>query len=239
MKNKENNTAFWLLLIGGVLIFIIPLSVPILNLHYLQDYGTIGDTIGGISNPLTQILGSIMIDLALKAQLNSNKIIQSQIDNENINEQIRHELEQLHELFVFFENNIKNFSYSFKENNTNSILYGRRAIKRFIQDLEKMKLDLHNDETILQYDGVRELLSILQSATLFLHKISESSISEGDKLFYKSIMQHELLFNIFPYQDLDDHIMLKTEVCNICNKQHSNYPPIIFDKLEELKKQFK
>ncbi len=52
--------AFWVIVVGSVL-SLLPLFLPLLPLHYLKDYGEIGDAFGGISNPFVQILGSVVL----------------------------------------------------------------------------------------------------------------------------------------------------------------------------------
>ncbi len=240
-KRTVNKTAFRTLLIGSILTFAVPFIVPFLNLDFLKDSGAIGDTIGGITSPISQLVGSILLFLALKAQLDANTIIQLQIEKDNDERVALRELEQLHELYLFFENNIKEFSYDFIDNtkaNQKQLLYGRRAIKSFIADIEKMNVDIHNDANVLEYDGVREVLSILKSAGLIFDKIKHSTISQKDKLFYNTILKHELLFSIFPTTDLDENSNLKLPECPVCHENHGYFPPIIFDRIQELKSHF-
>ena len=110
LDNSVNSYAKWTLILGAILIFILPFSVSFLNLEVLGEYGPVGDTIGGITSPVSQLLGSILIYLALKAQLDANTIIQNQVNEDNKQSLIRHDLEQIHELYSFFQNNIKSFS---------------------------------------------------------------------------------------------------------------------------------
>jgi hypothetical protein len=90
------------LILGIILTLILPFSIHLFNLEQLGKYGTVGDTIGGITSPVSQLLGSILIYLALKAQLDANKIIQNQVNEDNKQSLIRHDLEQIHELYSFF-----------------------------------------------------------------------------------------------------------------------------------------
>ena len=101
-----------------------------------------------------------------------------------------------------------------------------------------MNVNIHSNEDVLMYDGVRELLSILKSAENLFHRIDNIPLQSQYVLFYRNLLQHELLFNIFPYQDLDDNVNLKTRVCPVCGEVHSYYPPIIFDKLKKLESKF-
>jgi hypothetical protein len=238
MKNSLDKNAKWLLLFGILLTFLFPLLLPLLNKTGIGNFGVVGDAIGGITNPISQLIGSILLYLALKAQLSANGIVQNQIEKDNIKEEQQHNTEQIRTFYSFFQETIKNFSYEFSDANGKQLLYGKRAIKCFLNDLEQMKVDIHNTDDVLMYDGVRELLSILKSAEELFNRIDTISSKSQHILFYRNLLQHELLFNIFPYQDLDDDINIKTRKCTICADAHSYYPPIIFDKIKLLESKF-
>lgn len=241
-NSPVNKIAFWVIAIGGVFCLLIPLFLPLLPLQYLKGYGEVGDAFGGISNPLVQILGSAVLYLALKAQIDANGILHQQIEKENTKEQLRHELNQLHELYMFVERNIKNFSYdqlkTVEGKSEMTLLHSRRAIKCFIEDLETLDVDIHKDGDVLMFDGVKEIMSILNSVELYFDKIKGSEIATYHKNFYKTLMQHELLFSIFPYQELNNKAQLRHGPCPECGEYHANYPPLIFNRLQEIKKSF-
>lgn len=241
LKNKsENNLVICFLIIGTLLTIIVPLMLPLLPLKHLKGMGDIGDAFGGIANPIGQIVGFVVLYLALRAQINANSILQMQVNAENNKEMQRRGVKLIHELYTFLENNINTFSYEskFEGNNGMQVLHGRRAIRCFIDDIENMNIDLHNAEQLLQKDGVREILSILRIAENTLDRIKDADIDESDKLFYIGLMKHELTFSIFPYTELDESANLKLAVCEECHEPHGNYPPLIFDKLQELKRHF-
>lgn len=241
-NSPVNKIAFWVIVLGGTICLLIPLFAPLLPLQYLKGYGDVGSAFGGISAPFVQILGSVVLFLALKAQIDANGILHQQIEKENTKEQLRHELSQLHELYMFVERNIKNFSYDQEktvDGKTQMILlYSRRAIKCFIEDLDTLDVDIHKTDDVLMFDGVKEIMSILNSVELFFDKIKGSEIPPYHKDFYKTLMQHELLFSVFPYQELDDKAHLRHEPCPECGEYHANYPPLIYDRLVEIKKSF-
>lgn len=239
-NNSENNIVLVLLIIGTLLSIVVPLMLPLLPLGHLKDFGTIGDAFGGIANPIAQIVGFILLYLALRAQIKANSILQIQIHAENSKETQRREVKHVHELYTFLENNISSFSYEAKFEGTSDmqVLHGRRAIRCFIDDIENMNIDLHNAEQLLQQDGVREILSILRIAENIFDRINHADIDKNDKVFYIDLMKHELTFSIFPYTDLDESANLKLEICKECHKPHGNYPPLIFDKMQQLKRHF-
>ena len=236
-SNLDKN-AKWLLLIGIIFTFSFPFLLPLINKTGVGNFGSVGDAIGGTTNPISQLIGSILLYLALKAQISANGIIQNQIEKDNAKVQEQHNIDQIQTLYSFFQDTMKNFSYEFSNENSKQLLYGRRAIKCFLNDLEQMNVNIHSNEDVLMYDGVRELLSILKSAENLFHRIDNIALQSQYVHFYRNLLQHELLFNIFPYQDLDDNVNEKTRVCSVCGEAHSYYPPIIFDKLKKLESKF-
>lgn len=238
MKNSLDKYAKWLLVFGVFLTFLFPFLLPVLNKTGIGNFGVVGDAIGGITNPISQLIGSILLYLAFKAQLSANGIVQNQIEKDNIKEEEQHNTEQIRAFYSFFQETIKNFSYEFSDENGKKLLYGRRAIKCFLNDLEQMKVDIHHTEEVLMYDGVRKLLSILKSAEDLFNRIDTVSSHSQHSIFYRNLLQHELLFNILPYQDLDDEINIKAKKCPVCAEAHSYYPPIIFDKIKLLESKF-
>ena len=81
-NSKVNRYAKWTLILGIMLTLLFPFSIHLLNLDNLGKYGTVGDTIGGITAPISGLIGSILIYLALKAQLDANVIIQNQVNED-------------------------------------------------------------------------------------------------------------------------------------------------------------
>jgi len=190
MKNSLDKNAKWLLLFGILLTFLFPLLLPLLNKTGIGNFGVVGDAIGGITNPISQLIGSILLYLALKAQLSANGIVQNQIEKDNIKEEQQHNTEQIRTFYSFFQETIKNFSYEFSDANGKQLLYGKRAIKCFLNDLEQMKVDIHNTDDVLMYDGVRELLSILKSAEELFNRIDTISSKSQHILFYRTLLHY-------------------------------------------------
>ena len=164
IDNIVNSSAKWTLIVGAILIFVLPFMVTFLNIEFLGKYGPVGDTIGGITSPISQLLGSILIYLALKAQLDANTIIQNQVNEDNKQSLIRHDLEQIHELYSFFQNNIKSFRYDKDFSGRSSLIFGKRAIKHFFQDIEDMNVNIHNDYSTMYGFNTDKIVSISESA---------------------------------------------------------------------------
>lgn len=80
-----------------------PLLLPLLNKTGIGNFGVVGDAIGGITNPISQLIGSILLYLALKAQLSANGIVQNQIEKDNIKEEQQHNTEQIRTFILSFK----------------------------------------------------------------------------------------------------------------------------------------
>ncbi|RRJ90806.1 hypothetical protein [Flavobacterium macacae] len=239
-RNTENQLAIGLLIVGTILMFATPLLFPILSVKNLKNVGEIGSAFWDIAAPVAQLVGIILLFLALRERRTANNIVQMQVEASERREMQERTVKHLHELYTILENNISNFSYqsNFDSNSEIKVLRGKRAIRCFINDIEEMNIDLHDNNLLLQKDGVREILSILRIAEHIFEKIKEANIEEADRNFYLNIMKHELIFSIFPYTDLDESANLKLEICEDCHELHGNYPPLIFDKMQELKRHF-
>lgn len=233
--NSSDNKLVISVIVGGILLMItMPLLLPVLPVGHLKGFGPIGAAFGGIANPIAQIVGFVLLYLALRERMQANTI-------KNRKEIQQRGVKHLHELYALLENNINSFSYDRKvgKNKTGlKAIHGRKAIRCFIDDIEDMNINLHNNELLLQKDGVREILSILRIAEHIFEKIKEADIEEDDKTFYLNIMKHELTFSVFPYTDLDESANLKLELCEDCDEFHGKYPPLIFDRLQQLKRHF-
>ncbi len=79
MDIKLNKKEKLYLVTLGVLIFILPIIFTRdWGLLSFRETGNIGDTIGGITSPFTSLFGSLLVYLALKAQIDANKLVQDQ-----------------------------------------------------------------------------------------------------------------------------------------------------------------
>ena len=239
-NNSENQLVITLIVAGALLMFATPWIFSVMSVNDFKIVGQVGSAFWDVAAPIAQLVGIILLYLALRERRTANNIVQMQVDAKSRREIQERSVKHLHELYTLLENNISNFSYESKFDTDSKIkvLQGKRAIRCFINDIEEMNIDLHDNDLLLQKDGVREILSILRIAEHIFEKIKEADIEEADKNFYLNIMKHELTFSIFPYTDLDESANLKLEICEECNEPHGNYPPLIFDKMQQLKRHF-
>src|SRR4051794_28459324 len=90
MEDKILKRVKIIFLIGIVLIIISPfLLTRSWGLIDFSNAGQIGDTIGGLTAPVSSLLGSILVFYALRAQIDANRIIQTQIENQKKDDENR------------------------------------------------------------------------------------------------------------------------------------------------------
>jgi len=236
-KNVEINLAFKILIIGGLIIIIAPavLSLKSFFIGFNQNTGFIGDTIGGITSPITNIIGSILVFLALKAQINANEIIQKQIDNQEIKDKKRDISSQLHRLYNTLEENIKNYNFrgfnsDFDYDETDHKEFkGSDGIHKFFRTI---RCDFHqSEESLLETTCITELLSILQLCNLILKKLESNDID--DKELLQTLTKHQFEYRIIPALKNMDESDLIPYYCNDCNCKHG-IPSILLDEIKEI-----
>ena len=58
-----------------------------------------------------------------------------------------------------------------------------------------------------------------------------------DKEFYNTLIYHELVFSIFPAKEIKSEDPLSLKKCEKCEIYHGNFPPLLFHRIQELKKE--
>ena len=115
MKKKKKNTIFnnqfFLLVLGSILILFgstyIFTRSAIINSFDFNETGEIGDTIGGITSPVINIIGSILIYISFKAQINANKIQFKAMKKEIQNQKFDRNFEIALDLYKELKNDYK------------------------------------------------------------------------------------------------------------------------------------
>jgi hypothetical protein len=174
-----------LIVAGALLMFATPWIFSVMSVNDFKNVGQVGSAFWDVAAPIAQLVGIILLYLALRERRIANNIVQMQVDAKSRREIQERSVKHLHELYTLLENNISNFSYESKFDTDSKIkvLQGKRAIRCFINDIEEMNIDLHDNDLLLQKDGVREILSILRIAEHIFEKIKEADIEEADKTF--------------------------------------------------------
>src|SRR5690606_15359467 len=191
--------------VGKILLWIgIPicaLSPLILTLPWgwadFSNTGNIGDTIGGITAPFINILGAILVFLALKAQIQANLVIQEQIDRQDDEKKLENESKQLNQYYSNLKSSIDGYTYSTLDTwdigiGKNPELKGSEAIYKFFADYicEHHK----SEDDIVSNPKITELLSILDICEKLLVRINDSEIQDRETLW--TLTSHQFLYRI-------------------------------------------
>lgn len=142
MNIKLSKTEWWIFIVFGLILLFLPyvftLDSGIIN---FKGTGEIGDTIGGVTAPFLGFFGSILVYLALKAQIEANRQVQEQFKKQESEEQIRDKI-QFHENRInLLKSEINSFYYSFTttggafKNNSQKYNYeGSQAIYKLLKN---------------------------------------------------------------------------------------------------------
>jgi hypothetical protein len=212
--------ALCVLVIGFAGILIAPFLFTRKGYISFADTGEIGDTIGGITSPITSIVGSILVFLALRAQVLTNQVTQAQIHERQTKEQTRKEVNYVSELYHYFTNNIQHYETKY--------FRGHRAIMRTMSLLAKREREKAHDDGYLYYGTAAELYSILKLGKLFLEQVKKAKIDEHDKQYFKELVKHHYDSFIMPYL-----VKSSKGKCTVCGEKHNGIPMKMVAVIEE------
>jgi hypothetical protein len=219
--HKTLKRAKWLFATGLVLVVLAPF---IFTREFLWDKldfhetGQIGDTIGGITSPIVNLIGAVLVYFALKAQIEANMIIQRQLDEQKDKDQLAQESKDISQLYTHLKESIDNFSYSTLEPDKfgeHTSLAGSEAIYKLFQDFY---CDYHGSEKDMNCNPkITEIVGILEICDGILKRIRNSSIPDRDVI--KTLTLHQFEYRVMPRINMDiDN--LKKYHCESCKAEH-------------------
>uniref|UniRef100_UPI003A8DDA50 hypothetical protein n=1 Tax=Gelidibacter japonicus TaxID=1962232 RepID=UPI003A8DDA50 len=202
-KDKRKNYSKILLIVGTLLMIIAPIIFTYLFKINISESAEIGETIGGITSPVVSLIGAILLYYALSAQIDSNKLLAEQIEEDRVKERKQNEEEHISQLYQFFSKNIEEYTYELKntDGSLSNIFKGSIALHYFVEFIQKENINPHNTEELLQDRNVREFVSIIESSKLMIDSLQESIIDTEDKVYYKNLISHQLTYKISPNFD--------------------------------------
>ncbi len=132
---KSLKNAKWFIGIGIFLCVMAPLIATQRVFWESFDFsqtGQIGDTIGGITGPIVNIIGAILVFYALKAQIDANRLIQDQFDEQKADEVNRKKLLYITEQVNIIRADLNDFTYTFRKDNYKYNYSGADGIYEFL-----------------------------------------------------------------------------------------------------------
>lgn len=219
--NNLLRIALSVLIVGIVGILFAPFLFTRSGYISFTETGQIGDTIGGITAPITSLVGSVLLFLALRTQVIANKVTQEQIREHKTEEQIKKEVTYVSGLYEYFTKNIQDYETKYFK--------GHRAIRKVMSLLVKQEKENAHDEDRLYYGTAAELYGILKLGKLFLEQVNKSRMEENDKRYFKELVKHHYDSFIMPYLIKDN----STSKCELCGEMHNGIPFKMVKVIEE------
>jgi hypothetical protein len=188
-----------LLFLGIILVFlsIYVFTRPAIWSNFdFSNTGQIGDTIGGISAPVINLIGALLIYFSFKEQFEANRIQRESLDNEILRNRESKEFDLLFSLFKEIKNEVENFEFYETQRYVDRIsdnvqiveskYKGLPAIETFILHVEKSIEKKRNYQTISEQAGVKYIIGSLRDLHI---KIDDSGLNINDKELLKSKLQ--------------------------------------------------
>lgn len=238
-SNLDN--AKWFL---GVGLFLCIISPIIFTQPYFYEFfnysntGQIGDTIGGITSPIVNILGSILVFFALRAQIDANNLIQEQFDDQKNEENNRKKLMYITEQVNIIRGDIREFTFTYMERNYKYNYSGSDAIYQFLKSIRNGEHELSYEEFAMKNPKINELVNLFKIFHKQIELIKREDISDFDKTYFISILEYQYNSKIKqPIHSYKKHKRSKQHVCVSCNEKHG-IPDEIFDECEKIEMSF-
>lgn len=197
----KNTTVALIIFIAGIIIvcfapYVFTRSGPI----SFEETGTIGDTIGGITAPITSLLGSFLVYFALRAQIDANKLIQDQIKDQKTEEINRKRIQSITDQIAMVKFDLNDFTYSHVQTVVEYETWGIKSQRTVITPLKGSEGINHLAGQIMAGRIVdnsdpkeMELYHLIETIKFIFNKIEKSDVPLEDKMLFKSQLTY--LFN--------------------------------------------
>ena len=223
---KETRLAIYALSAGIFLMILAPILLTQFSGYFsFMDTGPIGDTIGGITAPISGLLGAYLVFLALKAQVDANKAIQRQIDGQNIKEKNEKAIVFLSDIIQQTVKIIKEFKFY---TNMGATVHseGKIAFSKYISNYSLSNWGSYDFRP--ESPDHRNAERIFYLFQYFRKKLEESDLNKEDREYLIFLFESQY------YEDVRRIIYRIRERHERKNILH----PYFFDKFIEIDKQF-
>ena len=245
MSNKDKHksiirNANIIIIVSIILCFLAPiiLTQPFFSeLFNYSETGQIGDTIGGITAPFVNLVGSILVFYALKAQIDANKLIQEQFNDQKQDEIQRKKLLYITEQVNIIRNDINEFTFSYKKDNYKYNYTSSDAIFQFLNSIKKGGgHEIIYEDFLNENPKIFELITLLKIFKNQIEIINKENISELDKKYFLSLLDYQhkskIIHPICAFEKYNRDIQKE---CSGCKQKHG-IPSTIFSYNDEITK---
>ncbi|WP_345954770.1 hypothetical protein [Mucilaginibacter sp. PAMB04168] len=181
-----------------------------------SETGQIGDTIGGITAPIINIIGSILIYISFLSQNKANKL-QSQ----------QNAFSFLYTSFNNLKEDYQNVTFTSPQVNKGKVFKSRRAISIFLQVLPHRA----HKEAFLNNSFFYEYLFLIGNLLILIDNIEEALLEHNDKkqlfrillFFYTTRLKAQNIEMIKATSDIPLYADFHKEISNFRNKAEMTF----------------
>lgn len=247
-KKTENGKSIWpivILVVGFILILAAPflLTMPFFCERFnFSITGQVGDTIGGTTAPIVNLLAAILVYYALMEQIKANRIIQDQVRDAKKEKEADDETANLLKYYEHLDNQINSFSFDCLEALKHLPQFvGKENVtgaKAFYRLFGQIRCEPHslNENSLLDDPSISELFSILTIMNTVLLEIKDSKAKNAKII--KELIKHQFEYKIVTRIRDDEATTLGVYYCENCKCNHgipTKIAGLIIDIRENLK----
>jgi hypothetical protein len=247
MKKIKLPSPETILIIGSCCILIAPILITRnFGLLSFKDTGPIGDTIGGITAPITGLIGSLLVYYALKAQIEANKLIVEQFEHQKTGDLYEKRLLYVSQRIDTLRSDINDFKFAVEKQ---ADVIGRQKIPFEYSGLEgiKQSLEYYCSNSTCRIDREKERITHLIQIQIFLNAIvtlkrliNNSTLEDFDKQYLDSVLFNLYYLKLFPIlSQFEEKRLAHTAECRACKTRHSGIPEYIYEKYDTINEIFK
>ena len=193
--------------------------------------GVVGDTIGGITAPISGLLGAYLVFLALKAQVKANLIVQDQIDQQKTDNLRRRNVDHIMILISSIESRIRDFTFYYNPpgKDKDIIEYkGSTAIRKMLINLSYN--DQH-EEDYVEDNGYVEFASIINLFDNILSLMESYDIDFNEKKYLTEVIYRQYEYGILGHVTQVEGVI---SICDECGAEHGRLPISLIKHIKDL-----
>lgn len=217
-----------ILFIGIILVVLAPyILTRDFGIISFDETGQIGDTIGGITAPIVNLIGAVLVYFAFLVQLDANNLIFQQIKDEKDEQKINQNRSYVFEIFKLLKDEL--YSFSIMEEKRLGWNDNERYVMveyKGLQAIDKMLSNLMHDHEGFGTESykLKEFQNIIELFKKFLSILDETELNHLDKKYFLESIEY--MYSSKIKASIDELV----KPCENCGKVHHGDPT----KLNEL-----
>lgn len=189
-----------ILLLGAPVLILIPILTTQFDWFFdFSGTGSIGDTIGGLTAPVIGVVSALLIYYSFRAQINANRIIQQQINDQRDEEKEKKEFNYQMEIYKHLKESIEQYSIEDKLYEPPKKLNGPYAIHKFIK-LQKNDALNGKDKKNTDYLYIYGIIDLFE---MILRSLSKSILFEYDIKLMLNLIRFQFRQQIWNFLSAD------------------------------------